>query len=55
MAKQLYMVSYVSAVTGKQTTSASPNKKMADKEAKDLIAEGAKNVTVYPYTPAKFY
>jgi hypothetical protein len=53
--KQIYIVRWVSAVTGNIRDSACPNKRMADKEAKALIAEGAKQVEVYPYTPAKIY
>jgi len=55
MKKQIYIVSYFSPFFRAMRTSASPNKKMALKEAKDLQLEGAKNITVYPYTPAKIY
>lgn len=55
MKKQIYIVRWVSAVTGNIQDSACPNKRMADKEAKALAQEGAKNVQVYAYTPAKIY
>jgi hypothetical protein len=55
MKKQIYIVCWVSAVTGNIRDSACPNKRMADKEAKALVQEGAKNVRVYAYTPAKIY
>jgi hypothetical protein len=53
--KQIYIVRWVSAVTGNVRDSACPNKRMADKEAKALTKEGAKQVEVYAYTPAKIY
>ena len=55
MKKQIYIVRWVSAVTGNVRDSACLNKRMADKEAKALTKEGAKQVEVYAYTPAKIY
>jgi hypothetical protein len=55
MKKQIYIVRWVCAVTGNIRDSACPNKSMADKEAQALTKEGAKQVEVYAYTPARIY
>jgi hypothetical protein len=48
-----YIVCYNSAVTGNRITSGCGNKQDADREAKALTKGGAKNVSVFPYQPAR--
>jgi len=48
-----YLVTYVSAVTGSAIWSGCATKAQAAKEAKALTKEGAKNVRVVEYTPAR--
>ena len=51
--KCLYVVSYVSAVTGNRVTSGYATKSHAEKDAKALSKEGCKDVIVYPFEPKK--
>jgi len=50
-----YLVAYRSAVTGAVTYSGCADKKTADKQAAELEKEGATDVRVMPYTPARIY
>ena len=55
MKKQIYIVRWISAVSGNVRDSAYQNKRVADRDAKALVREGAKDVEVYAYNPAKIY
>lgn len=48
-ARCTHLVTYRSAVTGNVIWSGCPSKAHADKEAKALTREGARNVRVIPY------
>lgn len=49
MVKCLYLLSYISAVTGNKCWSGCPTKQVAEKQARDLEKDGAKQVKIYDY------